>query len=226
MKIRIKRKLLNESKLDSYSNVWKRWETIDDFNEWNRTQVLALAKHRKGQGRFDFKLYDKVYEDLKSYIQAIPRPEDSEVKFLEGADEGNIFWNLLSSSEKSIVRRLVNKHKLKVPWNLPKAHIYASKEEVINYLNQLEEKSELDNNWVLLRLYLNGDKTRQKYVPGEGYQEVGIYEPVYRYYANVEPLKQILKNMESLKKDYPWNKKHLGNIQRHLGIYEKKVKKH
>ena len=68
MKIKIKRKLLKENKLNSYSNVWKRWKTIDDFNEWNRTQVLALAKYKKGQGRFDFKLYDKVYEDLKEFL--------------------------------------------------------------------------------------------------------------------------------------------------------------
>ena len=226
MKIRVKKKLLKENKLDSYSNAWKRWETIDDFNEWNRSQVLALAKYKKGKGRFDFKFYDKVYDDLKSYIQAIPRPEDREVKLLIGADKNNIFWNLLSSSEKSIVRRLVKKHKLEVPWNYPKANMYSSKEEVVNYLDQLKEKSELDNNWVLLRLYYNGDETRRKYGGGEGYQEVEIWKPVYNYYANVEPLKQILKNMESLKEDYPWNKKHLGNIQRHLGIYEKKIKKH
>lgn len=228
MKIKIKRKLLKENKLNSYSNVWKRWKTIDDFNEWNRTQVLALAKHKKDQGRFDFKLYDKVYEDLKSYIQAIPHPEDDQVRFLKGADKNNIFWNLLSSSEKSIVSRLVRKHKIKYPYNEPKLYTYASKEEIINYLNQLIEKSELDNNWVTIRPSIGYAENRAsiRYIPGKGYKEIKLWEPRYRYYANVEPLKQILKNMESLKEDYPWNKKHLGNIQRHLGIYEKKIKNH
>ena len=71
MKIKIKRKLLNENKLHLYSNIWKRWKSIDDINEWSRSQVLALAKHKKGQGKFNFKFHDKVYQDLKNFIEAI-----------------------------------------------------------------------------------------------------------------------------------------------------------
>ena len=63
------RNSLKEDKLDSYSNKWKLWKSLDDVEKWNLSQVPALAKYNKGQGNFDFNFYDKVYRDLKQIIE-------------------------------------------------------------------------------------------------------------------------------------------------------------
>ena len=185
MKIKIKKSLLKENKLDSYSNIWKSWKTIGDFAEWNRSQVLALAKYRKGQGKFDFRFYDKVYNDLKHFIEHRNMGKYSaDDDALNNKYPDNIFWTLYYQEGKIIIR--------KNPFPLP-------------------------SDWTL-RI---GKDIYEDWYGGRYYQKTE-----YTFFPNVEPLKEHLKNMESLRESYPWNKTHLPNIQKHLGIYEKKIKNH
>ena len=169
---------LEENKLDSYSNIWKSWKTLEDFQEWSRSQVLALAKHRKGQGKFDFKFYDKVYEDLKQF---------------------------LTTTEKTKRR-------------------FEQKDYVDYYVA----------NWVY---YFFPDETRRNNIFVKIFSR-GHWDTIYYYWRDnlwvdelgLHPfqiikdgrLEQELKNMESLRETYPWNKKHLPTIQKFLGIYEGK----
>ena len=55
--------------LNSYTNIWKSWKKPADFQKWLLSQVEKLAKYRKGQEKFDFKFFDKVYMDLKDFVE-------------------------------------------------------------------------------------------------------------------------------------------------------------
>lgn len=179
MKIRIKKNLLNESKLDSYSNVWKSWKTFKDFQKWNLSQVSALAKHRKGQGRFDFRFYDKVYEDLKEFLTRAKEISQHERAFHSYI---HTIFNHMEAKDKIFFQLFGGKY---VPRN---------GQDIFEWLEA--------NHW----LRELGQTSKDVIDDGR--------------------LEQELKNMESLRETYPWNKKYLGNIQKHLGIYEKKIKKH
>ena len=167
---------LEENKLDSYSNVWKRWETFDDFDKWNRSQVLALAKHRKGQGKFDFRFYDKVYEDLKQFLTKI-KEITQHPAFADGTSAPGR-WHITNLFRG----------------NLLKDSIFRDMDVKENIFFQLI--------------------VRRKW-----FRELG---PNANYIIKDGRLEQELKNMESLRETYPWNKKHLPTIQKQLGIYEGK----
>lgn len=179
MKIKIKRKLLKENKLHLYSNIWKSWKTFKDFQEWNRSQVLALAKHRKGQGKFDFRFYDKVYGDLKTFLATA---EKAKVEL----DKEDYIWDY------------------KKEW---KENFFPKKIYRNNIFVQILSEYEFYRGGVLPLWYF----------------EVGSMTDTILENGRLE---QELKNMESLRETYPWNKKHLPTIQKYLGIYEKKIKKH
>jgi len=204
MKIKIKRNLLNESKLDSYSNIWKSWKTIGDFAEWNRSQVLALAKYRKGQGKFDFRFYDKVYNDLKHFIEHRNRGVYDQDDYISNLykNPDNIFWTLYYLDGEIIT------------WE---DHINVNRHRQPKKVITFRKTGELPSDWTL-RI---GRDIYEDWYGGRYYQKTE-----YTFIPNVEPLKEHLKNMESLRESYPWNKKHLPNIQKHLGIYEKKIKNH
>lgn len=227
MKIKVKKSLLKENKLDSYSNIWKSWKTISDFDEWNRSQVFALAKHRKGQGKFNFKFYDKVYQDLKLFINKYDKEmswEGGQYKQLPEPMEENIFYNLyyrdhngLNYGDKNgIISNLLRKHRI---GSHNSGRSIPELEVAQKYVDAFEKEYDdiAGGTWTSVRPKVISFKSRSPW-GGENFL------PVYTFSINVEPLKQDLKNMEKLMKSFPWDKRNLPNIQKQLGIYEIKIK--
>ena len=62
------------------------WKSIDDFEQWNLSQVEALAKYRKGEGKFDYEFYEETYHDLKKLTSFL----NGKCKRLDALD--NHYW--------------------------------------------------------------------------------------------------------------------------------------
>ena len=214
---------IKENKLDSYSNIWKSWKTIDDFDKWNRSQVLALAKHRKGQGKFNFKFYDKVYEDLKYFVNTEKLFSTGNFRIDDNqARKKNIFWHLYDRDDPvSDTEYTLNIYK----------HEHETPEEAYKISELIVHKHDRENHWKTIMtdepryVFIRGKNFH--YDPRWGYEDYEtpdreFYISRYVRIPNVWPLKKHLKNMESLRETYPWNKKHLPTIQKQLGIYEGK----
>jgi hypothetical protein len=144
--------------------------------------VLALAKHRKGQGKFDFKFYDKVYEDLKQFLTTAEKAK-AKLARIEKGKHNSSKW---------------------VYYFFP---------------------DEIRRNNIFVKIFSRGywDTIRYYWRDNLWIDELGLSPFLI---IDDGRLEQELKNMESLRETYPWNKKHLPTIQKTFGIYEKKTKKH
>ena len=206
MKIRIKKNFLKEGKLDSYSNKWKLWKSLDDVEKWNLSQVPALAKYNKGQGNFDFNFYDKVYRDLKQIIELAESKKT-------GEEETERWWK---------GRGHQNLYKYEIPIDNIFGQLFLGLWGGVGYKNFKQPYTHVDRERpVSMWIY---EWEPWGFVGIEKYSGAGIQPMRDMLYLDkaLPRLKEIVKNMESLRKHYPWSKRNLPNIQKHLGIYEKK----
>lgn len=259
-----KQQQLGEGKLNTYSNIWKSWKKPADFQKWLLSQVEKLAKYRKGQGKFDFKFFDKVYMDLKDFVEgkylAGPysfdrpygfdpyegfSPYDGKYTSFRIGDRRkkdlraiNMFYTLTDMELDKLKNDIISNLSVKSKW------LYWSREKRQQLKSAGEKYREFynaENQWLSIPgtfVNVRGHEHYRKiapdtYIPDYEIREIGDYknydignDPEETSVAAHEMLKQALKDMEKLKKSYPWSKRNLPNIQRHLGIYEKKVKKH
>ena len=204
MKIKVKKKLLKESMFSDSID----WKSIDDFEEWNLSQVTALAKYSKGEGDFDYEFYEEVYKNLKKLSLFL----NGKCKRLEALD--NHYWwaakdvgysyesrerNRLRVRSQGILRRLVMNHGV---------------EYFIDRYELLENMIGLFNLQVS-QVTINpkpshfGTKFEYEYLVCSR-----------RSKSEKERLRNQIEKMESLRESYPLKLKHLPTFTRWLGLEE------
>lgn len=205
MKIKVKKKLLKESMFSDSID----WKSIDDFEEWNLSQVTALAKYRKGEGDFDYQFYEKVYKNLKKLSLFL----NGKCRRLEAID--NHYWWI----EK------LKKEKLFYLWDSK-----SGTDKTTAFYHMVEKHG---TEYLLHQYDLDervADLLKLKVIEGQTYKEKPEHFGTLIAYSYVvcsrisksekERLRNQIEKMESLRQSYPFKLKYLPTFTKWLGLEE------
>jgi len=183
------------------------WKSVSDFEQWNLSQVKALAKYRKGEGKFDYDFYEKVYADLKDLAFFL----DGKCRKMEALD--NHYWWKEKLKDINYADEILYGQSglAEMTW----------RHGVEYFLHRNKLNKKLTD---LLRLKVSAVKpsSRTKSFGTKVIVEYLVCSKLQK--PDKERLKDALKNMERLRKTYPFKLKHLPTFTRMAGLEETQKK--
>jgi hypothetical protein len=181
------------------------WKSIDDFEQWNLSQVRALAKYRKGEGKFDYDFYEEVYADLKYLTSFL----DDKCTRIEAADN-HYWWR----------EKLKNVKKEYREGMFRETAVWRHGVEYFLHQDKLYNKKLTD----LLKLKVSAvvPSSRTKSFGTKILLEYLVCSKLQK--SEKERLKDTLQNMEKLRKTYPFKLKHFPTFTGMLGLEETREK--
>ena len=202
-KIKVKIRILKENVFSDSRD----WKSIDDFEQWNLSQVKALAKYSKGEGKFDYEFYEETYHDLKRLSLFI----NGECKLMEAADN-NYWWREKLKDISYRMRTLYPQAEMEeVTWR--------HGVEFFLHRNKLNKKL---TDLLKLKVSVVNPSTRTKSFGTKVLVEYLICSKLEK--AEKQRLKDALQNMEKLRKTYPFKLKHLPTLTKWMGLEESQEK--
>ena len=189
------------------------WESVDDFEQWNLSQVKALAKYRKGQGKFDYEFYEQTYYDLKRLSFFI----NGGCKVLEASDNDRWWRNKMDDYRRRVYGqdRISPYTKTNYQQMLDFSVWSNGLEYFLRVYNKLNSRLvdilnlKVDSVTVSSRTKPFGAKVLLKYAICSRLKK-----------SDKQRLKDALKNMEKLRKTYPFKLKHFPTFTGWLGLEE------
>ena len=215
MKIKIKRKLMKESVFSDSRD----WKSIDDFEQWSLSQVEALAKYRKGQGKFDYDFYEKTYEELKKLTFFL----NGQCKTLEATDN-NSWWREKLKKEKLFLlhsppqRGVWGSDSRRSEFRVTSLYSMVKKHGVEYFLHRYNHLNAKFINFLKLKVSDVNESSRTKSFGTKLLYEYRVCSEMSR--SDRERLKDLLQNMEKLRKTYPFKLKHLPTLTKWTGLEE------
>ena len=193
------------------------WESVDDFEQWNLSQVKALAKYRKGQGKFDYEFYEQTYYDLKRLSFFI----NGRCKVLEASDNDRWWRNKMDDYRRRVYGqdRISPYTKTNYQQMLDFSVWSNGLEYFLRVYNKLNSRLvdilnlKVDSVTVSSRTKPFGAKVLLKYAICSRLKK-----------SDKQRLKDALKNMEKLRKTYPFKLKHLPTLTKWMGLEESQEK--
>ena len=205
MKIKVKKTLLKEAMFSDSRD----WKSLDDFEQWNLSQVLALAKYSKGEGKFDHTFYEKTYKDLKRLSFLL-----DDKTFPTYAVDNHSWWRETPIKSKFIDNFLDAKKRggLLYPRYFMAAVVYHG-------LDYWIDRYRIDKNIAkLFKLKSKNHKINDWRTKGFGTNVEVDYE-IYSSLSSSEKerLKDQISKMETLRSTYPFKLKHLPTFTKAWG---------